>query len=652
MLDDSLNVSQEDNAWTDFQSLPADICEMDQPYQFFSYYFTKDILSYITEQTNLFSVQVRPEKPANISEDDIKAFVGICIYMSVIHLPSTRSYWNNTMEIPAVSQTMTCNRFEEIKRFLHFSNNNEQVPFGQDGHDKLFKIRPFLDEVRESLLRIPKEEHLAIDEQIVPTKTRSSMKQYNPKKPHKWGFKVFVLSGVSGFSYDFDFFCGTTKREDHQPDLGASSNVVVKLANTIPRNKKYKLFFDNWFTCIPLLVFLTKEGILPLGTVRMNRLPNCQLPKENEMKKRGRGSVVEKVAKVDGISVSVVAWYDNTLVTTVSTYVGHLPLSEVTRFDRKSKSNIVIPRPKCIEVYNSYMGGVDLLDSMLGYYRIKIRSKKCYTGFCPQYKYRLGDTYGTTTHKVLLDPTVHHAEKIVLSDRRRDDYQAYRPPLRDIDIVNDRHGDTIYKHPMVPGYEGELRKMVYTVKKYLQSLENLGQPIENRDTLPLHTLSGKLDKITLREWEEENTQNELSILNDFYAFLKERLEMNSSGSLLKSKIRNSSETSACEVQTQLLATLWKLEENFTNPPIWSGDDKADEKLFVETVSRDENGFVPREHGKFGQRYTVQATEALSDFEKLQIADQAAQNQITKIGYLQDNKWDPKTLEDKEVSICC
>ncbi|KAJ8928075.1 hypothetical protein NQ314_019389 [Rhamnusium bicolor] len=90
-LDDSLNVSQEDNAWTDFRSLPADICEVDQPYQFFSYFFTKDILPYITELTNLFSVQVRPEKPANISEDEIKAFVGICIYMSVIHLPSTRS---------------------------------------------------------------------------------------------------------------------------------------------------------------------------------------------------------------------------------------------------------------------------------------------------------------------------------------------------------------------------------------------------------------------------------------------------------------------------------------------------------------------------------------------------------------------------------
>lgn len=47
-----------------------------------------------------------------------------------------------------------------------------------------------------------------------------------------------------------------------------------------------------------------------------------------------------------------------------------------------------------------------------------------YTGFCPQYKYRIGDTYGSTTHKLLLDPTVSHAEKLIISDRSRDDYDV------------------------------------------------------------------------------------------------------------------------------------------------------------------------------------------------------------------------------------
>lgn len=38
----------------------------------------------------------------------------------------------------------------------------------------------------------------------------------------------------------------------------------------------------------------------------------------------------------------------------------------------------MVPCPKAIDTYNKYMGGVDFLNSMLGYYRINIRSKKYY----------------------------------------------------------------------------------------------------------------------------------------------------------------------------------------------------------------------------------------------------------------------------------
>ncbi|KAK9710819.1 Transposase IS4 [Popillia japonica] len=163
---------------------------------------------------------------------------------------------------------------------------------------------------------------------------------YNPQKPHKCGYKGFVLSGVSGFSCDFDFYCGPITIEEEQLDLGASSNVMIKLSETI---LTYKLFFDNWFTIVPLLTSLTKHGILPLGTVRANRVPDFQLPKElltsltkhgilplgtvranrvpdfqlpkeSDMKKKGRGVSVEKVANVDSVDVSAVSWYDSKIV--------------------------------------------------------------------------------------------------------------------------------------------------------------------------------------------------------------------------------------------------------------------------------------------------------------------------------------------------
>ena len=67
------------------------------------------------------------------------------------------------------------------------------------------------------------------------------MKQYNPKKPHKWAFKVFVLNCVSGFSNKFEIFTGASDNvyAPDEPKLGASSNVVVKFVRHSPAKCNY-----------------------------------------------------------------------------------------------------------------------------------------------------------------------------------------------------------------------------------------------------------------------------------------------------------------------------------------------------------------------------------------------------------------------------
>jgi hypothetical protein len=50
--------------------------------------------------------------------------------------------------------------------------------------NKIEKIQPVIDHV-SVCFKIPMEEHLACDEQIVPFKGRISIKTYNPKKLHK-----------------------------------------------------------------------------------------------------------------------------------------------------------------------------------------------------------------------------------------------------------------------------------------------------------------------------------------------------------------------------------------------------------------------------------------------------------------------------------
>ncbi|XP_050457525.1 UPF0605 protein GA14893-like [Cataglyphis hispanica] len=78
-----------------------------------------------------------------------------------------------------------------------------------------------------------------------------------------------------------------------------------------------------------------------------------------------------------------------------------------------------------------------------------------YTGYCPQYRFNQGETYAKATHKLLLDPAINHASTLILSSRAID-YEAWRPPKSDINIVNARfkRTDPVFVHPMLPGYEG------------------------------------------------------------------------------------------------------------------------------------------------------------------------------------------------------
>ena len=53
-----------------------------------------------------------------------------------------------------------------------------------------------------------------------------------PKKAHKWRYKIFVLSGVSGYAYDIEVYSGKADNIllPGEKDHGASGNVVTRLS--------------------------------------------------------------------------------------------------------------------------------------------------------------------------------------------------------------------------------------------------------------------------------------------------------------------------------------------------------------------------------------------------------------------------------------
>ena len=93
-----------------------------------------------------------------------------------------------------------------------------------------------------------------------------------------------MLNGVSVLSYNFEVFTGKTDNGcvGDEPDMGASSNVVVPLAKVIPKDHNHKVYADSWFNSIPLQIYMYNAEILILGTVRSNRLKNCSLPSKKK----------------------------------------------------------------------------------------------------------------------------------------------------------------------------------------------------------------------------------------------------------------------------------------------------------------------------------------------------------------------------------
>jgi len=85
--------------------------------------------------------------------------------------------------VEKVAGVMTSMEFLTMKRYLHFCDNNHP------NDDRLHKIR---DMYRCRFMQVPLKENLSIDEQMVPFKGRSLLKQYLPKN-HINGVIKFML---------------------------------------------------------------------------------------------------------------------------------------------------------------------------------------------------------------------------------------------------------------------------------------------------------------------------------------------------------------------------------------------------------------------------------------------------------------------------
>ena len=99
---------------------------------------------------------------------------------------------------------------------------------------------------------------------MIRFKGRSSLKQYVPKKPIRRGMKTWIRADSSNGYHLPEMY---SFRENVTTNLGES--VVIKLARELVRGN-YHLFFNNYFTTVPLLEKLLQDEIYACGTFRID----------------------------------------------------------------------------------------------------------------------------------------------------------------------------------------------------------------------------------------------------------------------------------------------------------------------------------------------------------------------------------------------
>ena len=328
------------------------------PMEMFSCMMDNEIIELLVLESNRFGMQLgKRYKP--ITSKEMRQFFGICMYMSVVHLPRRRMYWSRATRQPRVADCMTTNRFEEILFLLHVTDNELEPDRNSNNYDKLYKLRPMMDKLNKNFCNnaVP-ELCMAVDEQMVPFKGRHSMKVglYMRSKPCRWGYKLWCLAGQSGYLRKF-YVSGDKAIDEIQiPDkynVGVSGKVVIRLTQDLPENSY--IFFDNYFSSPQLIAYMKSKKIYATSTMRRNRTEKCPLLSEKQLKKMGRGSMDFKSKS----GVIICEWYDNRLVTVGSNVFGVHPTKKVRRYDRKEKTHKELECPNMTVAYNKSMGGVD-----------------------------------------------------------------------------------------------------------------------------------------------------------------------------------------------------------------------------------------------------------------------------------------------------
>jgi hypothetical protein len=325
-----------------------------------------NLVNELVTQTNLYHDQKYPDGNGNftpVCAEEILAYIGVIIAMELYKLPKLDDYWkrNGISHMPWFSSIFSRTRFRALRRYFHLRDNTKRPDKNHKDY-KLYQVIPIISCLTETFggLYVPSQ-NVSIDEMLLGTKCWVSFTQYMPKKPKRFGIKLWALcEAKTGYGCAFQVYTG---REDAaRPELGLSYRVVFDLMKNY-LDKGYRLFIDNFYTSAQLVYDLLQRLTYACGTLRSNR------EKIPPQLKEQLGTGEAKFWRCDNLVVTHCKGKRD--VFAMSSMHGND--SEVITNKRGDKQTT---KPKIICDYNENIGGIDLCDQLVSYYNISNKSCK------------------------------------------------------------------------------------------------------------------------------------------------------------------------------------------------------------------------------------------------------------------------------------
>ena len=170
---------------------------------------------------------------------------------------------------------MSCNRFKFLLARLSFDDKLQRDRRWDT--DRFAAMRDIFEAFNESCAKyMSPEVHSALDECMYSTRVGVNFRQYNPRKPAKYGILFRSINAIT-FRYTHSIIVCAGKPEntkDARFYIPTLLDSVQKLVNNL---KKYQemsgrtIATDQLYTGFPLAEWLLSHNIMTVGTIQTNR---------------------------------------------------------------------------------------------------------------------------------------------------------------------------------------------------------------------------------------------------------------------------------------------------------------------------------------------------------------------------------------------